>query len=44
MIVEMLPVFQFWTEFFDNWGYKEQQKADIASIMQVVLLKGSREE
>lgn len=34
---------QFWTEFFDNWGYKEAQKADIASIMQV-MLGGSRDE
>jgi hypothetical protein len=29
--------FQYWTDFFEKWGYKENQKKDIASAMTQLL-------
>jgi hypothetical protein len=28
---------QYWTDFFQKWGYQEPQKRDIANLMQVIL-------
>ena len=28
---------KYWNEFFQKWGYQEQQKRDIANVMKKVL-------
>lgn len=30
---------QYWTEFFEKWGYKEKQREDIKNTMNDLLVR-----
>mmetsp|Transcript_57428 Transcript_57428/g.113043 ORF Transcript_57428/g.113043 Transcript_57428/m.113043 type:complete len:91 (-) Transcript_57428:293-565(-) len=31
---------QFWSQFFEKWGYKERQREDISNAMEKILQEG----